>query len=129
MGDSTNWRGVTNKSKYGGHEKKFLVVKVKIDFGLSYKMVWARLKNPVLSVGVVDNCHNPTQNNLKQLDPLLLLRDVPGVGIERGLTILAKVFLGIDVSRIKELAGLQSTNQFKQMTDTELEFGKTRVSD
>ena len=52
-----------------------------------------------------------------------------GVGTERGLKVLAKVFFGVNVARIKELAGIHRKNMFDKMSDLELEYGKTRVSD
>jgi hypothetical protein len=63
-----------------------------------------------------------------QIDPMVIFRDVPGVGTEYGLKVLAKVMLGCDVSRIKELAGLHASSKFETMTLTELRFGNTRVS-
>ena len=51
------------------------------------------------------------------------------IGTERGLKVLTRVILGVDVDRIKNLAALHSSNKFEKMTDQELEHGKVRVSD
>ena len=46
-----------------------------------------------------------------QLDPLVILRDLPGMGTEGGLKGVAKKVLGIDIDRIKDLAGLHSAQE------------------
>ena len=64
-----------------------------------------------------------------QMDPLLILRDIPGMGTEVFLKGVARAVLGVDIDRIKNLASLHMKNSFTQMTDKELLFGKVRVSD
>jgi hypothetical protein len=69
--NSINWRLVTNKMIYTGHEKKFPVVKVEQELGLSYKNLWKRLQNPVMSRGAVENMylllHNKSSTKRKDL--------------------------------------------------------------
>ena len=62
--NSRNWRLITNKMVYAGHEKKFPVVKVEVDLGLSFKNVWKRLQNPVMSRWAVDNMYLLIHNKI-----------------------------------------------------------------
>jgi hypothetical protein len=64
-----------------------------------------------------------------QLDPLVVLRDLPRLGTEGGLKGVAKNVLGVNIDRLKDLAGLHKDHEFELMTDKELVWGKVRVSD
>lgn len=65
---------------------------------------------------------------MDQFDPSLIMRDIPGMNFSYGIKVLTKTCLGIDIDRIKELAGMHKKCLFKDMTLKELQYGHVRVS-
>ena len=65
---------------------------------------------------------------IDQFDPSLIMRDIPGMNFSNGIKPLTKTILGLDIDRVKELAGLHKQCRFTDMTLRELMYGHVLVS-
>ena len=68
-------------------------------------------------------------SGLSSLDPLIILRDVQGMGSGYGIADLAQVCLGLDLHRLKKVGALCEKKHFSDLTLSELQYGFVRCSD
>ena len=69
-----NWKLVTNKVIYRGYSEQFVVPKVEVESGISFKSVWKRLSSPILASGCRETFFLLIHNKLPVKERLFRIR-------------------------------------------------------